>query len=214
MNHLNDLLERAAGPAGATVDARHDLSRGHRALARTRVRRSAAGLVGVAAAGVIGVGLTQRGGDEGTQVATDPTPTGTATATPTPTPTPPPTQDPVPSPYELPELPAGWTASAYNEFATTFAPPGATVNDEPGDFEGTIVLLYDKEPTFGKKRVVDGRAYFTRGDSGYTTISTRTRPDEPQGTLRLQFPDTVDVQSALAFLSGVRVLDGAQPAVG
>ena len=47
MNDLNTLLERAAGPTAAPVDAYADLTRGHRALARTRRRRSAVGLLGV-----------------------------------------------------------------------------------------------------------------------------------------------------------------------
>ncbi len=66
MNDLNTLLERAAGPTTAPVDAHADLTRGHRALSRTRRRRGALGLVGVAAAGVVGVGVarfTEPGGD-------------------------------------------------------------------------------------------------------------------------------------------------------
>ncbi len=44
MNDLNALLDRAAGPATVPVDARADLTRGHRALSRTRRRRGAGGL--------------------------------------------------------------------------------------------------------------------------------------------------------------------------
>ena len=43
MNDLNTLLERAAGRRpGRPVDAHADLTRGHRALSRTRRRRGAA----------------------------------------------------------------------------------------------------------------------------------------------------------------------------
>jgi hypothetical protein len=59
MNDLNALLERAAGPTTAPVDAHADLGRGRVALSGTRRRRTAAGLVGVATAGVVGVGVQQ-----------------------------------------------------------------------------------------------------------------------------------------------------------
>ena len=57
MNDLNTLLDRAAGPTVAPLDVHADLSRGRLALARTRRRRGAAGLLGVAAAGVVGFGV-------------------------------------------------------------------------------------------------------------------------------------------------------------
>jgi hypothetical protein len=59
VNDLNALLERAAGPATAPVDAHADLTRARRALSRTRRRRGALGLAGVAAAGVVGVGIAR-----------------------------------------------------------------------------------------------------------------------------------------------------------
>lgn len=102
MNDLNSLLDRAAGPTGAPVDARSDLTRGHRALARTRRRRGAAGLLGAAAVGALGAGLV-RGGDGGGQGA----PTRVAdqpTVSPTPSvPTLPPS--PTVSPTDPPTLP-------------------------------------------------------------------------------------------------------------
>ena len=58
MESLTTLLDRAAGPVPHS-DASGDLARGRRALARTRRRRGAAGLLGVAAASVVGVGTVR-----------------------------------------------------------------------------------------------------------------------------------------------------------
>ena len=56
MDQLTTLLDRAAGPA-PHADAANDLARGRRALARSRRRRGAVAVLGVAAAGVLGVGV-------------------------------------------------------------------------------------------------------------------------------------------------------------
>ena len=58
MDSLTTLLDRAAGPVAA-LGRLGDLARGRRALARTRRRRGAAGLLGVAAASVVGVAVGQ-----------------------------------------------------------------------------------------------------------------------------------------------------------
>ena len=67
MNDLNTLLDRAAGPAAdhSPLDVGADLTRARRALSRTRRRRSAAGLMGAAAAGVLGVGVARYAGPDG-----------------------------------------------------------------------------------------------------------------------------------------------------
>jgi hypothetical protein len=58
MDSLTTLLDRAAGPV-PPPDAAGDLARGRRALARTRRRRGAFGLLGVTAASVVGVGAVR-----------------------------------------------------------------------------------------------------------------------------------------------------------
>ncbi|QIG41969.1 hypothetical protein G5V58_03515 [Nocardioides anomalus] len=233
MNDLNTLLDRAAGPARATVDAHPDLTRGHRALARTRRRRGAVGLAGVAAAGAFGVALTRGGGggDTPVGVADDPTTVpspSTATSTPPTAPptAPPPTTPPPTSPtvdpsapvtgsaaprfFALPPAPAGFELQGNSPSSVTIAPVGD--RSVPEDFEGKIVLMFDTHRPAGHRQVVDGRTFWVAADTGggYARVSTRSREGDPAGVLALQFPVRAwTTDDALAFLSGVRALDGA-----
>jgi hypothetical protein len=225
MNDLATLLDHAAGPATASVDAHPDLSRGHRALSRTHRRRSAAGLAGIAAVGALGVALT-RGGDHGAapSVATEPSADPTATPTPTPTavPTAAPTVDPsapvtgsaAPHFFDIGTPPAGWVVQGSFSSAVTFARPGDTT--VPDDFEGKIVLMLTANRHYGEQRVVDGREFWIldSGD-GYTRVTAKTLAGEPKGNLEVQFPTAEwTVDAAIDFLTGVRVLDGAYAVSG
>ncbi len=209
MNDLNVLLERAAGPATAPVDAHADLTRGHRALARTRRRRAAGGLLGVAAAGVVGVGVvrfTEPGGDVaadkpahhqksiGISFLAQPFEAG---------------------PYTFDQTPEGWEVQGANPSGVTIAPVGFP-DQEPLSFVGKLVILFDGNPLSGEQVQRDGRTFWVHGDSGYTTIATPTRPGEPTGNVLIQFPDDTGWtrDTMLAFLGGVHVGPGAQQGVG
>jgi hypothetical protein len=211
MNDLNTLLERAAGPTGAPVDAHADLTRGHRALSRTRRRRGALGLVGVAAAGVVGVGIA-RVTDPGGDVAADKNRT----------------QHPVKGtgitflaqpfeagPYTFDQTPEGWEVQGANAYAVTIAPIGFP-DQEPLSFVGKLVILFDDNRPSGEQVELDGRTFWIRGSDEYTTIATRTRGDEPHGVVSIQYPDDTgwSRDTMLAFLAGVHVGAGALQGVG
>ncbi len=212
MNDLNTLLDRAAGLASVPVDARADLTRGHRALARTRRRRGAAGLVGVAAAGVVGFGAMRYAdpADTGPHHAietTDPeTAAGVAMLA----------QPFEAGPYTFDATPEGWEVQGATPAAVTIAPIGFP-DQEPLSFVGKLVILFDGNPPGDGEQVdLDGRTFWVSEGEGYTSISTRTRPDEPEGIVRIQFPDDTgwDRQTMIEFLAGVHVGTGAQQGVG
>jgi hypothetical protein len=221
MNDLNDLLDRAVGahdlPVSAAAHA--DLTRGRRAMARTRVRRTATGLVGVAAAGALGVGLTRQGGhDDAVAVATP----GTPTTKPAPVdPTPYDglsSQDP--SGYDRPGLafeqaPAGWEVQGITASYVTFGQAGD--DPDPQTSGSKIMVSLELNDPFGEKRVIDGRTFWVDDavtNPYHTTVMTLS-PHDPNVLIRAQFgKHRWDVESALAFVAGVRVLDAAMPSRG
>ena len=221
MNDLTDLLDRAVGPADphAPAAVHADLTRGRSALARTRIRRTAIGLVGVAAAGVLGVGLTRQGGQDDTAVATAP---GAPTAKPAPVdPTPDDGLSPQDPPgYDQPGLafaepPAGWTVQGITASYVTFGQPG---DDPDAQIIGSkIMVSLELNEPFGEKRVIDGRTFWVDDavvNEHHTTVMTLS-PDHPNVLIRAQFgKHRWDVESALAFVAGVQVLDAAQPSRG
>jgi hypothetical protein len=211
MNDLNTLLDRAAGPVTAPVDAHADLTRGHRALSRTRRRRAAAGLIGVAAAGVVGVGIARVTDPDG-QVAADNTPTRhqkdtgiTFLAQPFEA-----------GPYTFDQTPEGWEVQGANATAVTIAPIGFP-DQQPLSFVGKLVIMFDGNPV-GRGDEVDigGRTFVVSQSQDYTTIATSTRPDEPTGVVRIQYPSDTGWtrDNMLLFLAGVHVGAGAQQGLG
>ena len=210
MNDLNALLDRAAGPVTAPLDAHADLTRAHRALARTRRRRAAGGLLGVAAAGVVGVGGVRIAEPEG-DVAADRTSThhqkavGISFLA----------QPFDAGPYTFDQTPVGWEVQGAYPQGVTIAPVGFP-DQEPLSFVGKLVIMFDGNPLSGEQVQRGGRTFWIRGDSGYTTIATPTLPGEPAGNVLIQFPkDTGWTRDTmLAFLGGVHVGAGAQQGVG
>lgn len=212
MNDLNTLLDRAAGPATTPVDAGADLTRAHRALSRTRRRRAAAGLVGAAAIGAIGVGAsritdrdqtapqtaedttTDRGGS-GVHLLAQPLAAGD---------------------YTFDSTPEGWEVQGAYSAGVTIAPVGFP-DQEPLSFIGKLVIGYDQNPIgTGEQVDLDGRTLVIREGEGYTTISAATRPGEPAGVIRIQYPSDTGWtrETMLEFLAGVHLGPGAQPGVG
>jgi hypothetical protein len=213
MNDLNTLLDRAAGPTGSPLDVHADLTRARRALSRTRRRRSAAGLVGVAAAGVLGVGvLRQPDGGDGPQQATerfaDDTPTADVSVPPAPV---------VAGSYTFPSLPDGWEVQGFRPSTVTIAPVG-TADEHPDSFTGKLVIMFDGNPPSGEKVEHDGRTFWVIADSGegYMRLTTRTLPGEPEGNVLIQYPAATgwELEAMLDFLAGVHVDEGAEKGVG
>lgn len=209
MNDLNALLDRAAGPVTAPVDARADLTRGHRALARTRRRRAAAGLVGVAAAGVVGVGVSRYAVDDTGPVVAVEHPGSRAAGVSL-------LSQPFEAgPYTFDATPDGWEVQGVYASGVTIAPVGFA-DPEPLSFVGKLVIMFDANPVDGARVDLDGRAFWVHEGERYTTIATRTRADEPAGVVRIQYPaDTGWTRTTmLEFLAGVHVGAGAEQGVG
>jgi hypothetical protein len=210
MNDLNTLLERAAGPAAAALDAHADLTRGHRALSRTRRRRGALGLAGVAAVGVAGVGITRfNDPSRSVELGIDRTHVqhraGISFLA----------QPFEAGPYTFDQTPVGWEVQGAYPQGVTIAPVGSP-DQEPSSFVGKLVILFDGNPLSGEQVQRDGRTFWVRGDSGYTTIATPTLPGEPTGSVLIQFPDDTGWtrDTMLTFLASVHVGPGAQQGVG
>jgi hypothetical protein len=209
MNDVNTLLERAAGPAVVPVDAHADLTRGHRALSRTRRRRSAIGLAGVAAAGIAGVGVSRVvAPDDGPSRATESHRGGGVSLL---------AQPFVAGPYTFDSTPEGWEVQGSYPQGVTIAPVGFP-DQQPLSFVGKLVIMFDGEPPFGDPVELDGRTFWVSDDGGggATAISTRTRAGEPTGMVRIQYPADAGWTRAtmLLFLAGVHVGQDAQQAVG
>jgi hypothetical protein len=214
MNDLNTLLERAAGPATGPVtgqvDAAADLSRGRRALGRTRRRRSALGLVGVAAAGVLGIGVSRvvAPDHDNTRAEESTHRDGGISFL---------SQPFVAGPYTFDATPEGWEVQGSFPQGVTIAPVGFP-DQQPLSFVGKLVIMFDGNPPYGDKVELDGRTFWVSdaGGGGATTISTRTQDGEPAGMVRIQYP--VDTgwtrDTMLQFLAGVHVGAGAQQGLG
>jgi hypothetical protein len=213
MNDLNTLLDRAAGPAAhnAPLDVHADLTRARRALSSTRRRRSAAGLMGVAAAGVLGVGIVRHTGeDTGQQQAVEgPADPGQQSgisflAQPL-----------AAGPYTFDATPEGWEVQGVSPSAVTIAPVGFA-DQEPDSFIGKLVIMFHGNPVSGEQVELDGRTFWIHHSDGYTMIDTLTLPGEPAGKVQIQYPDNTGWtrDTMLQFLAGVHVGDGAQKGLG
>ena len=208
MNDLNTLLDRAAGPAPVSFDPHADLTRGRRALSRTRRRRGAVGLLGVAAAGAVGVGafrLAQP--DPGPQQAVESTRTGGGISF---------LAQPFEAgPYTFDRTPVGWEVQGAYPQGVTIAPVGFP-DQEPLSFVGKLVIMFDGNPPHGEQVELDGRTFWVGHGEDTTTIATRALADEPAGVVSIQYPSgsgwTRDTM--LTFLAGVHVGPGAEQGVG
>jgi hypothetical protein len=193
-----------------------DLARAQEA-GRTR-NRFRLGLAGLAVASVVGVGTVLVATDDPATpdvTASDPTAPGSVAsgsgrgvrlvAA---------TFDATPYTFDL--TPQGWSVQGQNAFHVTIAPDDGSTSDLHDDFEGKLVIMFDANPPGGRAVDVDGRRFWITGDSGYTTISTRTTTGEPAGAVRIQYPDDAgwDEDTMLAFTASVHVGDGARHGLG
>jgi hypothetical protein len=208
MNDLNTLLDRAAGPAPVPFDPRADLTRGRRALSRTRRRRGAVGLLGVAAAGAVGVGAVRLMQPEpGPQQAVESTRTGGGISF---------LAQPFEAgPYTFDQTPVGWEVQGAYPQGVTIAPVGFP-DQEPLSFVGKLVIMFDGNAPHGEKVELDGRTFWVGHSEDSTTIATRTLADEPAGVVRIQYPSGAGWtrDTMLSFLASVHVGPGAQQGLG
>ncbi|WP_307828103.1 SigE family RNA polymerase sigma factor [Nocardioides sp. SYSU D00038] len=213
MTDLHRTLDLAAGTGGDAPAADADLARARQALVHRRRRRYTGGLAALALVAVGSVGVT-------VAVSND-DPAGPA-ATP---PTTPPAADPGvrlvaesfdAAPYTFGLTPEGWSVQASNDFGVVIAPDDGSVDDNPDSFLGKLVVMFDANPLGDGRVEHDGRTFSIRGDSDHTTISTRTLPGEPEGVVRIQYPDSAgwSEESMLDFLGSVHVGEGARQSVG
>jgi hypothetical protein len=212
MTDLTDLLDRVVDLDDNTVDARADLVRARTAWQRRRRVRSLAAAgslvaVGVLAVGVAGSGVLDRAPQDDS-VVVDPgadkhgSITLLAAALEA-------------GPYTFGKVPEGWTVQGTTPSAVTIAQQGDD-DGNPDSFVGKLVILYDQNPPSGEPSVVNGRTFFTRGDSGHTTISVATEAGQPVGQVMVQFPDSAgwSHDTMIEFLDAVQVNASAQPGLG
>ena len=205
---LKRVLQSAAETDRPGVDPADDLVRAVAAArARTR-RRFRIGLAGVASAAVITVGavtvLDREPADPG--VAAPRTTGGVELVSETFEAT----------PYTFDLTPQGWAVQGQRPSTVTIAPTDGSVSDHPDDFVGKLVIMFEANPPGGRPVDLDGRRFWITGDSGYTTISTRTLAGEPAGAVRIQYPDDTGwtEDTMLAFTASVHVGDTAQHGLG
>ena len=209
MTQVRELLDLASAAPRPETDPVDDLARARsasRARAASRLQRGAAGLV-AAALLVMGMGqvITDSPAERPQVAQADGEPVLLVAATLT------------VDPYTFDLTPRGWSVQDTNAYRVTIAPDDGSTSEEPDDFVGKLVILFDQNPPDGERVVHDGRGFWIRdGDSGYTTVATVTRTDEPPGVVRIQYPDRAGWSRAsmLRFLGSVHVGPGALPGKG
>lgn len=208
---LKRALALAASTERSSPDPADDLARARTArTARTR-QRVRVGLSGLAVVAVVGVGASVA--VSGREAPAGPSAGNGATSSPQ---TPEGVQlvaatfDAPPYTFDL--TPQGWSVQGQNAFGVTIAPEDGSTTDMPDDFEGKLVIMFDARPPGGRAVDLDGRTFWITGDSGYTTISTRTAAGEPEGAVRIQYPDDTGwtEDTMLAFTASVHVGDDAR----
>ncbi len=236
MDQLTTLLDRAAGPA-PHADAANDLARGRRALARSRRRRGAVAVLGVAAAGVLGVGVvTNLQGSPVATVVAGPAPSADLESS-----------DPVTAGhFTFSAPPDGWSVQAAHPFGVVFAPLAGGVDDDPDSYVGKLVFYLENNKQRGEHTTYEGRDFWVRHNSGeapdvdeslsvedpsnpsgvqapssseslgaYTMISTPI-PGRDGGSLTVQYPDSTGLtqEQMVEFLASVEVAPGAELSYG
>jgi hypothetical protein len=207
MTELKNLLDRASELDETTLPLDSDLARGRSALRRKRARTVRLGSIAataVIAAGVVGVNALDRGPEAPPVVQEDAVAGISLVAA-----------DAEAGPYTFGKLPEGWEVQGVLPSAVVIAPVGAA-DQSPSSFVGKLVIMYDLYAPSGDVTTVDGRDFYTRGDSGYTTVMVTTRPGEPNGTVDVQYPDSEgwSQDTMIEFLEAVHVNESAQPGVG
>jgi len=208
MTELTELLNRASELDGESTSFDDDLARGRAALRRRRargaIRIGSVAAVGVIAAGIVGSSALERERDnhsatpdqrnDGVQLVAADADAG---------------------PYTFGKLPEGWEVQGVLPSAVVIAPVGFK-DQSPYSFLGKLVIMYDQNPPSGDVTSVNGRDFYSRGDSDHTTVQVATRPGEPEGIVSVQYPDSTgwDTETMIEFLDAVQVNESAEPGLG
>lgn len=206
---LKQALGLVASTERPTPDPADDLTRARVAVSARSRRRVRVGLAGLAVVTVLGVGAgLLLSGDPATPGVASPGP-GAPTA-PTGVRLVAATFDATPYTFDL--TPKGWSVQGQNPYAVTIVPDDGSTSDNPDDFVGKLVIMFDANEPDGRVMDRDGRRFWVSADSDYTTMATRTLGDEPAGVVRIQYPSDSgwDEASMLAFLASVHVGDTAR----
>jgi hypothetical protein len=186
------------------ADPAADLARA-RTAARTRTRRRfRAALAGVTAAAVLAVGAAVA--LDGPARGPAPTVAGVQLVA----------ERFEATPYTFDLTPQGWSVQAQQPTAVTIVPDDGSLSEEPNDFRGKLVILFDANAPAGRVLDRDGRRFWVSDDSDYTTVATRARDGEPEGVVRIQYPSGTgwDLDAMVAFLASVHVGPAAQHGLG
>jgi hypothetical protein len=207
MTELTDLLQRASELDETTRPLGDDLARGRAALRRRRARVVRIGSIAataVIAAGIVGASTLDRGADAPAVIQDDSAADIQLLAA-----------DTDAGPYTFGKLPEGWEVQGVSPSAVTIAPTDAA-DQEMYSFDGKLVILYDQNAPSGDVTSVDGRDFYSGGDSDTSILAVRTGAGEPAGTVTVQYPEAAgwSQDTMIEFLDAVQVNGSAQPGLG
>ncbi len=213
---IKHALDQAASTRRSVPDPADDLARARTASTNRTRQRVRVGLSGLAVLAVVGVGtavaVTGRDVPAEPSAGSSESPSADTTGAPD-------TSAGVQlvaatfdaTPYTFDLTPEGWSVQRQNAYDVVIAPDDGSTTDIADDFEGKLVIMFEKRPPGGRSVEQDGRKFWITGDSGYTTISTWTLAGEPEGAVRLQYPNDTGwtEDTMLAFTASVHVGEGA-----
>ena len=230
MTDIHELLSLASHADGdTTFSASDDLHRARGLMIRrrrSRARALTAGIGGLAAVAAVGVVVTNNGDPgAGSSISAHPAVKGIHLVA----------ADVTGGSFSFGKIPDNWEVQRATRSWVLMIPSGkpygltvapskadvasgkarATSRPHLNSFEGKLLITYDQYPLTGNATTIDGRVYQVESDSQYTTISVATRPGQPKGVVRVQYPTSTGwSQSTLReFLDSVTVEDSAQPSV-
>lgn len=205
---LKQALRTVADVERPPVDPAADLARARDAASTRARRRFRLGLTGATTAAVLAVGVT---------LVVDPTPSRPDAAGSTAPGVELVAEPFAATPYTFDLTPSGWSVQSRSPYAVTIAPDDGSASSNHADFRGKLVIMFDGNRPTGRRLEHGGRPFWVSGDSGYTSLATRTSGgDEPAGVVRIQYPDDAgwDLDSMVAFLASVHVGPGARRSIG
>jgi hypothetical protein len=205
VTRLKRAFERSLPETAATSDPYEDLARARSARRARTGRRLSAGLGALALVAAVGVGVANvLDGPEPATPAADAAPIQLVDTK----------LDAAPYTFDL--TPKGWSVQGENPYAVTIAPDDGSTDSNPDVFVGKLVITFDHNAPAGRPLRGAAREVWVHADSGYTTVSTRTRPGEPRGVVHIQYPGDTGWQltTMVRFLDSVHVGPGAKPGLG
>ena len=219
MIDLRTALTDAAGDPG-NGDVLTDLENGRKALRRQRATMLRRGVAGLGVAALVGVVVVQglddssapkAGKDDGDKTSQSPTNDGRIELM---------SKELAAGVYTFGLTPKGWKFQGETPYAALIIPEEGKVGESLDDYEGKILVSLvsadEPFPNEGDDKVtVDGRDFYLRGDSGYTTVTTQPVEGNPI-PVHIQFPPNTpwDRDAMIEFVGSVRVSDDAQQGVG